>query len=70
MRTQHGRVTMGDLPPVFAKLKAFSEMFNEDEIKTILGESNSDMAEEIDFEAFLRVSLFKIAWGCTTFQAV
>ena len=60
MRTQHGRVTVGDLPPVFAKLKAFSEMFNEDEIKTILGESNSDMGEEIDFEAFLRVSLFKI----------
>ncbi|XVF21077.1 hypothetical protein REPUB_Repub12eG0059600 [Reevesia pubescens] len=54
VRTQNGRVAVGDLPPVFAKLKAFSEMFNEDEIKTILGESNSDMEEEIDFEAFLR----------------
>ncbi|KAK6286900.1 PREDICTED: fimbrin-5 [Theobroma cacao] len=57
VRTQNGRVTGGDLPPVFAKLKAFSEMFNEDEIKTILGESNNDMGEEIDFEAFLRAFL-------------
>ncbi|XVE72495.1 hypothetical protein DITRI_Ditri11bG0043700 [Diplodiscus trichospermus] len=54
VRTQHGHVTVGDLPPVFAKLKAFSEMYTEDEIKTILGESNSDTGEEIDFEAFLR----------------
>ncbi|XVE78366.1 hypothetical protein DITRI_Ditri13aG0139100 [Diplodiscus trichospermus] len=57
VRTQHGRVTMGDLPPVFAKLKAFTEMFNEEEIKTILEKSNSDMGEEIDFEAFLRAFL-------------
>ncbi|XP_022771704.1 fimbrin-5-like isoform X2 [Durio zibethinus] len=57
VRNQHGRVTVGDLPPVFAKLKAFSEIFNEDEIKTILGESNSDMDEEIDFEVFLRAHL-------------
>ncbi|XWS75842.1 hypothetical protein CRYUN_Cryun01aG0126600 [Craigia yunnanensis] len=57
VRTQRGRVTVGDLPPAFAKLKAFSEMFNENEIRTILGESNSDMGEEIDFEAFLRAYL-------------
>ncbi|KAB2020834.1 hypothetical protein ERO13_D07G091300v2 [Gossypium hirsutum] len=57
VRTQHGRVTLGDLPPVFSKLKAFTEMFNEDEIKTVLGESNSDMGEEIDFEGFLRAYL-------------
>ncbi|XVF31848.1 hypothetical protein REPUB_Repub17cG0029300 [Reevesia pubescens] len=57
VRTQHGRVTVGDLLPVLAKLKAFSELFNEDEIKTILGESYSDMGEEIDFEAFLRAYL-------------
>ncbi|XVF71798.1 hypothetical protein PTKIN_Ptkin12aG0068300 [Pterospermum kingtungense] len=57
VRTEHGRVTVGYLPPVFAKLKAFTEMFNEDEIKTILGESNSDMDEEIDFEAFPRAYL-------------
>ncbi|MBA0548326.1 hypothetical protein Golob_019434, partial [Gossypium lobatum] len=57
VRTQHGRVTLCDLPPVFSKLKAFTEMFNEDEIKTVLGESNSDMGEEIDFEGFLRAYL-------------
>ncbi|XWS31037.1 hypothetical protein CRYUN_Cryun23aG0042600 [Craigia yunnanensis] len=57
VRTQHGRVTVGDLPPVFSKLKAFSEMLNEDEIKTIMGESNSNTGEEIDFEAFLRAYL-------------
>ncbi|TYI18570.1 hypothetical protein ES332_A07G100700v1 [Gossypium tomentosum] len=57
VRTQHGRVTLGDLPPVFSKLKAFTEMFNEDEIKTVLGESSSDMGEEIDFEGFLRAYL-------------
>lgn len=47
---------MGDLPPVFVKLKAFTEMFTEDEIKAILGESYKDMNGELDFESFLRVS--------------
>lgn len=56
-RTQSGHVTVGALPPVFAKLKAFTEMFNEDEIKAILGESCTDMSEEIDFESFLRAFL-------------
>ncbi|KAK9013245.1 hypothetical protein V6N11_041262 [Hibiscus sabdariffa] len=53
-RTQQGHVTLAELPPVFAGLKAFSEMFNEDEIKTILEEGHSDFSEEIDFESFLR----------------
>ncbi|KAJ0113666.1 hypothetical protein Patl1_01894 [Pistacia atlantica] len=57
IRTQSGRVTVEDLPPVFAKLKAFSEMSNEDEIKSILGESCRDMTEEIDFESYLRAFL-------------
>lgn len=48
---------MGDLPPVFAKLKAFTEMFTEDEVKGVLLESNKDSGEEIDFESYLRVSL-------------
>ncbi|KAK0588590.1 hypothetical protein LWI29_002948 [Acer saccharum] len=52
-----GSVKVADLPPVFAKLKALSEMFKEDEIKSILGESYKDMNEEIDFEAFLRAFL-------------
>ncbi|KAL5581734.1 hypothetical protein UlMin_014176 [Ulmus minor] len=57
VRTQSGHVTMGDLPAVFAKLKAFIEMFKEDEIKTILEESCKDMSEDIDFEHFLRAYL-------------
>lgn len=57
VRTQSGRVLVGDLPAVFVKLKAFTEMFTEDEIKAILGESYKDMDEEIDFESYLRVSL-------------
>lgn len=56
-RNQSGRVTVGDLPPVIGKLKAFCEMFTEEEIKAILGESCSDMSEEIDFESFLRAYL-------------
>ncbi|GLT46264.1 hypothetical protein SLA2020_200340 [Shorea laevis] len=57
VRTQSGHVTVGELPQVFAKLKPFSEMFNEDEIKAIIRESSSNMSEEIDFEAFLRAFL-------------
>ena len=36
------------------KLKAFRE-FTAEEIRGILGELSSDLSEEIDFEAFLRV---------------
>ncbi|KAM1411673.1 hypothetical protein ACFX1X_024535 [Malus domestica] len=57
IRNQSGRVTLGDLPPVFAKLKAFSEMFNEDEIKSILLESGKDTGEDTDFESYLRAHL-------------
>ncbi|CAK9165472.1 unnamed protein product [Ilex paraguariensis] len=57
LRNQNGKVTVGDLPPLMAKLKAFSEMFNEDEIRRILDESDSDKSTEIDFEGFLRTYL-------------
>ncbi|KAJ6873911.1 hypothetical protein NC651_032682 [Populus alba x Populus x berolinensis] len=53
-RTQSGRVTVGDLPPIFAKLRAFTEMFNEDGIKAMLGEAGFNMEEELDFESFLK----------------
>ncbi|KAL9316835.1 hypothetical protein ACSQ67_017836 [Phaseolus vulgaris] len=56
-RTQSGRVTVGDLPAIFKKLKTFSEIFTEDEIKAALAESYSNMDEEIDFESFLRAHL-------------
>ncbi|KAI4305707.1 hypothetical protein L6164_029058 [Bauhinia variegata] len=57
VRTENGRVTMGDLPPVFRKLKAFNELLDEKEIKAILEESYKDMDQEIDFETFLRAHL-------------
>ncbi|KAH8489612.1 hypothetical protein H0E87_025009 [Populus deltoides] len=53
-RTQSGSVTVGDLPPIFAKLRAFTEMFNEDGIKAMLGEAGFNMEEELDFESFLK----------------
>jgi len=57
-RTQSGRVTVGDLPAIFKKLKVFSELFTEDEIKAALAQSYQNMDEEIDFESFLRVSFY------------
>lgn len=57
VRTQSGCVTVGALPSIFVKLKAFTEMFKEDEIKSILEESYKDMDEEIDFESFLRAHI-------------
>ncbi|XP_022989345.1 fimbrin-5-like isoform X1 [Cucurbita maxima] len=57
VRSQSGRVTVEDLPPVFVKLEAFSGMFTEDEIKDFLKETSRDVGEEIDFESYLRAYL-------------
>ncbi|OAY28416.1 fimbrin-1 [Manihot esculenta] len=57
VKNQNGKVTGEDLPPLMVKLKAFTSMFNEEEIRGILGESFPDMGIEIDFEDFLRVYL-------------
>lgn len=56
IKNQNGKVTVADLPPLMAKLKAFSTMFTEEDIKGILAELHADTSAEIDFEAFLRVS--------------
>lgn len=56
VKNKNGKVTIGDLPPIMARLKAFSQ-FKEEEIKRILSESASDMDQEIDFEGFLKVHL-------------
>ncbi|KAI3858904.1 hypothetical protein MKX03_006973 [Papaver bracteatum] len=56
-RTQSGKVTVGDLPPMVVGLKGLHAMFTVEEIAEILGESNSDNSEEIDFETFLRAYL-------------
>lgn len=56
MKNQKGKVTVGDIPSLIMKLKSSSDVFNEDEIRQRLGESHSDINEEVDFEGFLRVS--------------
>ncbi|XP_042489534.1 fimbrin-5-like [Macadamia integrifolia] len=56
LRSQSGKVTVGDLPPVMAKLKLVHKMFTEEQISAILRES-FDMNDEIDFEAFLKAFL-------------
>lgn len=57
IKNRSGKVTVRDLPPLMIKLKTFSEMFTEEEIKAIVGESGSDVEDEVDFEAFLRTYL-------------
>ncbi|KAI3969396.1 hypothetical protein MKX01_019957 [Papaver californicum] len=56
-RTQSGKVTVGDLPPMVVGLKGLHAMFTVEEIAEILGESNADKNQEIDFETFLRAYL-------------
>ncbi|XP_013602420.1 PREDICTED: fimbrin-5-like [Brassica oleracea var. oleracea] len=58
------RFTVGELPPVFAKLNAFSGTFDEDEIKSVLDKSYADTSDqEVDFETFLRAYLSVQARG-------
>ncbi|XP_057466189.1 fimbrin-1-like [Actinidia eriantha] len=56
LKNRNGKVTIGDLPPLMVKLKAFSEIISEVEIGEILAESGS-VDNEIDFEGFLRIYL-------------
>lgn len=56
MKNESGSVAVGDLPPIFAKLKGFNKL-SEDQIKAILGENNTSLEAKIDFESFLRVSI-------------
>ncbi|XP_057540488.1 fimbrin-1-like [Amaranthus tricolor] len=57
VKNSNGKVTIGDLPSMMCKLKAFSQSFKEKDIKEILSESASDMNQEINFEDFLKVHL-------------
>ncbi|KAL3636994.1 fimbrin [Castilleja foliolosa] len=56
-KNKNGKVTVGDLPPLMIKLKGVNETFDDEEIRQGLGESHSDMNDEIDFEGFLRLYL-------------
>lgn len=55
VKNHNAKVTIEDLPPILAKLKAFNQSFKEEDIKEILSESASDMNQEIEFEDFLKV---------------
>ncbi|KAG7015552.1 Fimbrin-5 [Cucurbita argyrosperma subsp. argyrosperma] len=57
-KNQNGKVTTGDLPQIMMNLKAFKERHSEEEIRGILSESDPQLSDEIDFESFLRASLF------------
>ena len=54
-------VTLKDLPPIMAKLKAFRERYYEEEIKKMLGDTAPNCSNKIDFESFLRVSISMIS---------
>ncbi|KAH7844660.1 hypothetical protein Vadar_030379 [Vaccinium darrowii] len=56
LKNRNGKVTIGDLPPLMVKLKAFGEMFKEKEIGEIVAETGA-VDNEIDFEGFLRIYL-------------
>ncbi|GAB4846070.1 fimbrin [Ancistrocladus abbreviatus] len=56
-KKQKGKVTVGDLPELLIRLKAVGQKFKEEEISTSLNGLASDMSDEVDFEAFLKVYL-------------
>eukprot|EP01018_Ginkgo_biloba_P006381 Gb_01810 [translate_table: standard] len=57
MKKESDRVTAGDLAYGLAKLKAFEELFSEEELRVIVAESHPNFEDEIDFEGFLRMYL-------------
>ncbi|CAK8538876.1 unnamed protein product [Lathyrus sativus] len=66
-KNQNGKVTFGDLSSLMMKLKAFVDMYSEDEIRGILNESGNDFANDVDFEGFLKAYL-NLRSGATTKQ--
>ncbi|KAM2968333.1 hypothetical protein FF1_028493 [Malus domestica] len=55
LKNQNGKVMAGDLPPLMVKLKAFIEMYSEEEIRGILSGLDSDFSDKIDLNPSLRV---------------
>lgn len=56
VKNQNGKVMAGDLPPLMVKLKAFRDMYSEEDIRGTLSGLGSNFSDEIDFESFLKVS--------------
>ena len=71
-RNQSGQLTVEDLLPVMVKLKDLGKILTEVEIRAILGESYSNMNDELDFESFLRVSLqrMEVSWIFLSFHSL
>ncbi|KAL4580031.1 hypothetical protein LXL04_016205 [Taraxacum kok-saghyz] len=65
LKNQNGQVLVDDLPALFLKLKPFSEMLTEDEIRDALHSSGSDNSNEVEFEEFLRVYVRLHSQGVT-----
>ncbi|CAM8944621.1 unnamed protein product [Rhodiola kirilowii] len=54
---RNGKVTKGNLPQLLVSLKIFNEVFTDDQMREILGESLLAASDEIDFEYFLKAYL-------------
>ncbi|KAL1202990.1 Fimbrin-1 [Cardamine amara subsp. amara] len=58
LKNQTGNIiTLEDLSPLLAKLKALSATFKEEEIRGMLGEVGSDKSNDVGFEEFLKIYL-------------
>ncbi|XP_021811150.1 fimbrin-1-like [Prunus avium] len=57
VKNQNGKVMAEDLPPLMVKLKAFRDMYSEEDIRGTLSGLGSDFSDEIDFESFLKAYL-------------
>ncbi|CAB4308515.1 unnamed protein product [Prunus armeniaca] len=57
VKNQNGKVMAGDLPPLMVKLKAFRDMYSEEDIRGTLSGLGSNFSDEIDFESFLKAYL-------------
>ncbi|GLJ26908.1 hypothetical protein SUGI_0526580 [Cryptomeria japonica] len=57
MKKETGRVTCNLLKTGLTNLKAFKELFSEEEVGDIVAKDHPDAEEDIDFEAFLRIYL-------------
>lgn len=57
MRRENGRLTLGELPSKMSKLKHVGENLTEEERAAFLLDSYQNLADEVDFELFLRVYL-------------
>ncbi|XP_074590864.1 fimbrin-4-like [Curcuma longa] len=56
-KKETGHVSVGNLPPLLAKLKGLKDLVTEQEIADMLSESYQETSQELDFETFLKAYL-------------